>query len=44
MEKQNYISPEIEVVDVQIEQGFATSPGNGSNTENPESGGWLPSF
>lgn len=27
MEKQNYITPEIEVIEVAIEQGFATSPG-----------------
>lgn len=25
MEKQNYISPQIEVIEVQIEQGFAAS-------------------
>ena len=29
MEKQNYIAPEVEVIEVQIEHGFA-----GSNLEN----------
>ena len=27
MEKQNYIAPEIEVLDIQIEKGFASSSG-----------------
>ena len=30
MEKQTYISPEIEVVEIAIEKGFAQSGGNGA--------------
>ena len=29
MEKQNYITPEIEVLEVEVEQGFAASPMEG---------------
>ena len=39
--KKNYETPEIEVIDVRIEKGFATSPGGGGNTEDPEFGGDL---
>ena len=28
MEKQNYIAPEVEVLNIQIEQGFAASEGD----------------
>ena len=38
MEKQNYIVPEIEAIEVAVEQGFAAS----GNTEDPENGGWIP--
>ena len=38
MEKQNYIAPEIEAIEVAVEQGFAAS----GNTEDPENGGWIP--
>ena len=40
MENNNYIAPEIEVIEVEIEKGFATT----GNTEDPENGGWLPTF
>lgn len=45
MEVKNYVAPEIEVIEVEIEQGFAVTgdgggkfnvPGGGSND-----GGWL---
>ena len=29
MEKMNYIAPEVEIIEVAIEQGFAQSNGNG---------------
>lgn len=32
MEKQNYIAPEIEVLEVKVEQGFAQSEGGGKFT------------
>lgn len=35
MEKLNYIAPEVEVLDIKIEKGFATSP-NGI----PDDYGW----
>ena len=35
--KKNYVTPEIEVIEVRIEQGFASSPGGG--TENPDDDG-----
>ena len=35
MKNKNYISPEIEVIEVQIEQGFASS----GNLDNPGFGG-----
>ena len=38
--KKNYETPEIEVIDVRIEKGFAQT--DGGNTEDPENGGWLP--
>lgn len=31
MEKKNYITPMLEVIDVSIEQGFASSPSYGEN-------------
>ena len=31
MEKQTYISPEIEVIEIAIEKGFATSGGPGES-------------
>ena len=40
--KKNYEVPEIEVIGVKIEKGFAAT-GDG-NTENPESDGWLQSL
>ena len=36
MEKQNYISPKIEVIEVQIEQGFAASNMENIGKEFPE--------
>lgn len=47
MEKMNYISPEVEVLDVVIEKGFATSPGGdgGGNGNTGEfDGEWVPIF
>ncbi len=44
MEKLFYEAPTIEVVEVQIEQGFATSGGNGDFSVpngNNWGGGWL---
>lgn len=38
--KKNYEVPEIEVIDVKIEKGFAQT----GNTEDPESDGWLSSL
>ena len=35
MKKQNYIAPEIEVVEVQIEQGFAQSQLEGYGKDTP---------
>lgn len=34
MEKQNYIAPEIEVFDIQVEKGFAQSGGDPSDYGN----------
>lgn len=42
MEKQNYIAPQVEVLEVKVEQGFAATDGGG-NLENPldgETGEW----
>lgn len=33
MEKQNYIAPEVEVLDIQTEKGFATSGGDPTDYE-----------
>jgi hypothetical protein len=38
MEKQNYVTPEVDVIEVEIEKGFAAS------SEDPEDGGWITSF
>ena len=38
MEKQNYVTPEVDVIEVEIEKGFAAS------NEDPEDGGWITSF
>ena len=39
MEKRVYIAPEVEVLEIKVEQGFATSPGftvpNGENNGDP---------
>ena len=35
MKKLNYITPEIEMIEVEIEKGFANSP----SLEDPEDGG-----
>ena len=40
MKRLNYIAPEIEIIEVAVEQGFAAS----GNTEDPTPGGWLPTF
>lgn len=37
MEKQNYITPEVEIIEVEIEKGFAAS--NGDPLEDPFNGG-----
>ena len=37
MEKQNYITPEVEIIEVEIEKGFAAS--NDEPLENPLNGG-----
>ena len=26
--KMNYITPEVEIIEIEVEKGFATSPGN----------------
>ena len=36
--RENYIAPEIDVIEVEIEKGFAAS------NEDPEDGGWITSF
>ena len=33
MEKQTYISPEVEVIEIAIEKGFATSGGGAGESE-----------
>lgn len=38
MENKNYIAPEVEIIEVEVEKGFAAS----GNTEDPENGGWIP--
>ena len=35
MEKQTYISPEIEVLEIAVEKGFATSVGPGESPIDP---------
>ena len=39
MEKRVYIAPEVEVLEIKVEQGFATSPGftvpDGRDDDNP---------
>lgn len=37
-QQDGYLAPEIEVIEVEVEKGFA-----GSN-EDPEDGGWITSF
>lgn len=44
MEKQNYIAPELEVLEIEIEQGFAQSSGRGAfDVPDGQNGGefWL---
>ena len=38
MKNSNYVAPEIEILEVNVEKGFAAS------NEDPEDGGWITSF
>lgn len=41
MEKNvKYVAPMVEVIEVEVEKGFAASPGQTENTGNGENGGW----
>ena len=36
MKKEMYVAPELEVLEVMVEQGFAGSPAGGGNFEVPD--------
>ena len=38
--KKNYITPEVEVIEIEVEKGFATSPGGVPVDPNPDDEGW----
>ena len=38
MEMMQYESPQVEIIEVEVERGFAQSPGNDGNIENPVQG------
>lgn len=40
MEKKMYLTPEIEVLEVEVEQGFAVSGGPAPIDDMPYGGGW----
>ncbi len=36
----NYEAPKVEVIEVEVEKGFAVSPGGNGEGMNPGNGGW----
>jgi len=37
----NYVAPEVEIVEVEVEKGFAGSPGFGEGPGGSDDGSWM---